>query len=70
MNYYLESRREALNLSQIELASKAGISQNHYSNIENGLRKPSLPTAQRIARALGCTIDELFGSGDTEEKRN
>lgn len=53
--------REKKRLSQAEVANMVGITQPTYANIENAKRRPSLPTAQRIARALGCTIDELFG---------
>ena len=40
-------------LSQKELADKLGISQNHYSNIETGMRCPSVKLAKKIAIELG-----------------
>ena len=45
-------RMEAL-YSQKEFAQVIGISQNHYSNIENGVRRPSPEVAKRIADVLG-----------------
>lgn len=45
-------RMEAL-YSQKAFAQVIGISQNHYSNIENGVRRPSPEVAKRIADVLG-----------------
>lgn len=50
----LRTLRIRANLTQLQLAQKAMISQNHYSNIEIGKRKPSSRTAKRITSALGC----------------
>lgn len=48
------------NLSQKELAEKAGLSQVNVSRYEKGQRKLEIQTAARIAEALGCTVDELI----------
>jgi transcriptional regulator with XRE-family HTH domain len=45
---------------QREIASMLGISQNHYSQIENGVRKPSLELTNRIAQFFGVSIDEIL----------
>jgi len=39
--------------TQEEVARKAGISRGTYSNIERGLRNPSVSMAKKIAAALG-----------------
>ena len=52
MRLLKKMRMEAL-YSQKEFAQVIGISQNHYSNIENGLRRPSPEVAKRIADVLG-----------------
>ena len=38
-----------------------GITQAFLSEVETGTKSPSLLTAAKLARALGCTIDELLG---------
>lgn len=43
-----------------ELASKAGITNAMLSRYIRGNSVPSVIVAHRIARVLGCTIDELF----------
>lgn len=47
-------------LSQKQLADMVGITQPTYSNIENGKRNPTIKTLKRIAKALGCSIDDLI----------
>lgn len=52
MRLLKKMRMEAL-YSQKAFAQVIGISQNHYSNIENGVRRPSPEVAKRIADVLG-----------------
>ena len=47
--------RKALNISQEELAHMAGINRSHMGQIERGLKSASLPTIDRIAKALNCS---------------
>ena len=47
-------------LTQIQLASKAQISQSAIATIELGKRVPNMSTARRLALALNCDIDDLF----------
>lgn len=48
----LKVLREKSGLNQEEIAEKAGISQPHYSRIENGKDSPSLKVLERIAAVL------------------
>lgn len=48
----LKMLREKSGLKQNEIADKAGISQSHYCNIENGKDSSSLKVLERIAAAL------------------
>lgn len=51
-----------------ETAKKAGISGSYLSNIEKGIKtNPSTETLQKIADALGCSVNEFFDD-NTEEK--
>jgi transcriptional regulator with XRE-family HTH domain len=53
--------REQLGMSQIELASMAGVTQAAISAIELGtIKTPSVGVAQKIAAALGVTVEKLF----------
>jgi putative molybdopterin biosynthesis protein len=58
----LRSARQARAYSQQQLAGLAGVSRQAIAAVESGLSDPSLRTALAIARALGMTIEELFGS--------
>ncbi len=53
-------RRQALHITQKQVASLAGISRSHYTKIEAGVRTPTLDIARRIACALRAGVDELF----------
>lgn len=46
--------------SQECIANQVGISQNHLSNIESGIRRPSVKVAKRIAAVLGIDWTEFF----------
>ena len=59
-----ESRRE-LGLSGTELARRIGKSQPYISDLERGLRTPSLPTLQALAEALEKPAS-YFLTGDDE----
>ncbi len=47
-------------LSQKELAERAGIDPSTLSDIENNQTNASVETAIAIARALGVSLDDLF----------
>jgi transcriptional regulator with XRE-family HTH domain len=51
--------RRSRKLTQQQLADKAGLTASAVSQIENDLRSPMLDTAQKIAEALGVSIDYL-----------
>lgn len=51
--------REQANMTQIELAEKAGLTQSHVSRIENAEHSPTHFTLDKIAKALSVEIREL-----------
>ena len=57
----IKRRREALGISQNQLAKRSGCAQSTLSAIENTTKKPSSETLAGIAEALGCTVAELRG---------
>lgn len=52
--------RKAKGMTQIYFASLIGISQPYLSEIETGKAIPKVDVLQRIAVAIGCSIDELL----------
>ena len=53
-------RRARLQLSQVELAASSGVSRTWISRIESGAADVGIDTVDRIARALGVAIPDLF----------
>lgn len=51
-HFGLEDFRIKEGLSQAKVAARSEISPGHYSDIEKGKTKPSLPTLHRIAKTL------------------
>ncbi|MBV9208421.1 MAG: helix-turn-helix transcriptional regulator, partial [Actinobacteria bacterium] len=60
----LRLARQARGLSQQQLAGMAGVTRQAVSAVESGHSDPSLRVALALARALGMTVEELFGPGD------
>jgi transcriptional regulator with XRE-family HTH domain len=60
----LRRHRNAVGLSQEELAVRAGLSRRGISDIERGLKRPYKDTVERLVNALGLTGSEraLFES--------
>jgi putative molybdopterin biosynthesis protein len=68
----LRRARQRSGLKQAELAARAGISRQTLSVLESGRGQPSTLIALRLARILGCRVEELFwlqeqGAGWTAE---
>jgi putative molybdopterin biosynthesis protein len=59
----LRLARQARGYSQQQLAGMAGVSRQAVSAVESGLSDPSLRVALALARALGMTVEEVFGPG-------
>ena len=57
----LRVARLARGRSQQQIADVAGVSRQAVSAVESGVPDPSLRAALALARALGMTIEELFG---------
>ena len=52
--------RIKLQLTQEELAFKAGVSRNMLSNIERGIQSPTVEILASIAKALNIDLYKLF----------
>ena len=51
--------REAQGMTQTELAARAAVSQPYIHDLENNNRGARRETLERVANALGVTVDEL-----------
>lgn len=61
MGYKIKDFREALGMTQEELAQKSGVSRGTISALENGTeRTTTTKTLFNIARALNTTVDRIF----------
>jgi transcriptional regulator with XRE-family HTH domain len=56
----LAELRTVKNISQKELAERAGITSVYLSNMENGHSRASLATFLKVANALGSGVDVLL----------
>ncbi len=62
----LRLARQARGFSQQQLAGMAAVSRQAVSAVESGLSDPSLRVALALSRALGLTVEELFGPATPE----
>jgi len=60
----LREAREAQGWTQGELAERIGVSRKTVNTVENGVFIPSTVVALKLARALGCAVEELFFLAD------
>jgi DNA-binding XRE family transcriptional regulator len=63
----IRKRRDQLEMTQEELAQKAGIPQSHVSRLECGQHAPTHITIKKIARALKTEPSQLDPGFPTEE---
>ena len=66
----LKTARLLRDLSQSELAQKAGLQAASVSHFETGLRKPSFDNLKRLADALTITTDYLLGRSESMDSSN
>ena len=55
----LKERRRRMNLTQLELAKKVGVSESYICQIENG-KMVSLKKLEQLAKVLGCKAKDLL----------
>lgn len=56
----IRDMRQKLGMTQQNLADRIQVSQGAVWQWENGRTKPSVENLVAIARALGCTVDDLL----------
>lgn len=60
VNNRLKLARENAGKTQLEISKEIGVSCAQYQNYEYEENLPNVKTAIKIAKALGCTVEELF----------
>jgi transcriptional regulator with XRE-family HTH domain len=63
----VKARREALGLTQEQLAHESKLHQRWVSNIETGKRNPSYGSLRRLAAGLGLSVSELTARAEQIE---
>lgn len=58
----LKKLRKDTGLTQVDVASKLGISQQAYASWERGVKKPTQDNLVKIAQILDVSIDYLVGN--------
>jgi putative transcriptional regulator len=56
----LEEFRKSAGLTQQELSVAAEVSRKSINAIENGIYIPSTVLALKIAKTIGCKVEDLF----------
>lgn len=56
----LQSARRSKNLTQAEVAKRAGTNVNYYAKIERGESIPSLKMLEKIVKALGIRSSDVL----------
>ena len=60
----LKDERARLGLTQAELAERVAVSRKTINTVENGVFVPSTTLALKLARALGCRVEDVFQLDD------
>jgi len=63
----ITEERKRRGMKKYHLAEKTGISPSSISQIEHGLRNPTIPVLSRIAEAFSVSIDYLIGKSEKPE---
>ena len=69
-NLKMKFRRIELDMSQTELAKKAGVTRQTIGLIEAGEFNPSIKLCIAICKALGVKLDDIFWEAEDDEVEN
>ncbi len=64
IGFAVRRRREALGLTQEDLADRSGLHRTYIGSIERGERNPAVENVSKVAVALGMTVAELMALAD------
>lgn len=66
----VQRQRQAMKISQEELAYRAGLHRTYIGMVERAERSISLMNAKKIADALNVKLDSLLENGEKEANQN
>jgi CheY-like chemotaxis protein len=67
----IKNKRSTLGISQEELAYRAGLHRTYVSDVERGMRNPSIESIEKLAGALEISVSMLFeqaGNGNHDRQ--
>ncbi len=64
----IKQRRRAQGMSQDELGHVSGLHRTYISEIERGLKSPSLRAMAAIAAAMGVNVSTLIAEAENKQK--
>ena len=64
----IASTRKSINLTQVELATKLGVSDKSVSKWENGKCLPDVSLYKDLCNILGITLNEFFAGERIKEE--
>ena len=65
-NIKMKKLREQLNLSQLSLSKKVGVSRQTIISVESGNYNPTLELCIKICKELNVTLNDLFWNDEGE----
>lgn len=63
----LKKLRKDTGLTQVNVASKLGISQQAYASWERGIKKPTQENLVKLSKILYVSVDYLLGNSEKDE---
>ena len=66
LSQILKSEREKIKMSQEKLGEIVGATQVYISQLERGVKKPSLDMAIKLSDALNISLNKLTGRSDAK----
>jgi len=67
MKNRVREKREAMGLTQAELAGRTGVSRQAINAVETGRYDPSIGLARALSKVFGCAIEDIFIFEDGEQ---
>jgi transcriptional regulator with XRE-family HTH domain len=68
MRQWLRAMRKENSMNQTQVAQRAGISQQLYSDVEVGTRDPSVRSAKAIAKVLDVDWTKFYEEDDGNDQ--
>lgn len=66
----IKTLRQKAGMTQAQLAKKMNVDQTTVSRWEIGDTKPLRKLHKKLARVLGCTVEDLFKNNETGRDNN